>query len=240
MPLLGIIEIVIQVYFAVHAGKTGRYGWIFIILFFPLVGSLIYFFVEYLPEMRVESRVKTRRNVSANKRVAELQREMEITDSIKNRINLAEAYFQNGMYQESINLLEKSLVGTYTNDPYILKGLCHAYFKNGNYEKTKEYLSMYEKNTEGKLVNNIRLMKAKTCEALGQDREALEEYKAIVNLYDGEEARCCYALLLKKNGEKHEAKKLFEEILKNAKLYPKQYKKFQSEWVAIADAEITD
>lgn len=237
MPLLGIIEIVIQVYFAVHAAKTGRYGWIFIILFFPLVGSLIYFFVEYLPEMRIESRVKTGRNVSTKKRFAELQREVEITDSIKNRINLAEAYFQNGMYQESINLLEKSLVGTYANDPYILEGLCHAYFKNGNYEKTKEYLSIYENISEGKLNNNIRLMKAKTFEALGQDKEALEEYKAIVNLYAGEEARCCYALLLKKNGGKHAARELFGEILKNAKLYLKHYKKYQSEWVAIAKEE---
>ncbi len=38
MHILGIAEIIIQVYFAIHAGRTGRYWWIFIILFFPLVG----------------------------------------------------------------------------------------------------------------------------------------------------------------------------------------------------------
>ena len=86
MPLFGILELIVQVYFAIHAGKTGRYGWIFIILFFPLVGSIIYFFVEYLPEMRTLSKIKNPSISGKPKNIRVLQRELEITYSIKNRM----------------------------------------------------------------------------------------------------------------------------------------------------------
>ncbi|PLY05430.1 MAG: hypothetical protein C0622_01700 [Desulfuromonas sp.] len=61
MTLIGIIELIAQIYFAVHAGRTGRYWWIFIIIFFPLIGSVVYFFVEYLPELNTMSKVKKSR-----------------------------------------------------------------------------------------------------------------------------------------------------------------------------------
>lgn len=239
MHLFGIVEIIVQVYFAVHAGRTGRYWWIFIILIFPFIGSVIYFFVEYLPEMQMEAKIRKSRNQSPKKNMAQLKRELELTDCVKNRINLAEAYYHDGQYEAAIDLLEKSLTGIHARDPHILEGLCFAYFRKKNYAKTKAYLSMLEENTEGKLAGNLLLMRAKTHEALGEEKEALEQYKAIVNSYAGEEARCRYALLLKKCGQGHEAQKLFQEILENAKLYPRQYKKFQSEWVAIAKQEVS-
>ncbi|MDH3973484.1 MAG: hypothetical protein OEV42_04305 [Deltaproteobacteria bacterium] len=238
MHLLGIIEIIIQIYFAVHAGRTGRYGWIFLILFFPLIGSLIYFFIEYLPEMQMEAKIKKSRNQSPRKNISQLKRELELTDCIKNRINLAEAYYHEGQYEASIDLLEKSLTGANAKDPHILEGLSFSHYKKEDYAKAKEYLSLLKENTEGKLASNLRLMKAKTHEALGEAEKALEEYKAIANSYESEEARCRYALLLKKCGQHDSAKEQFEEILKNAKLYPKQYKKFQGKWVAIAREEV--
>jgi len=236
--LIGIVQIIIQVYFAVHAARTGRYWWIFIILFFPIIGSLIYFFVEYLPELQIAAKLKNPRNVNPAKQIKQLQQELEITDSIKNRMDLAEAYFHAGEYQASIDLLEKSLVGVNAKDPHILEGLCFSCFHNRNFEKTKKYLSELEEATDGKLANNLRLMRARTHEALGKEEAALKEYQSIINICTGEEARCRYALLLKKLGQRERARELFEEIIKNAKLYPRQYSKFQSEWVNIAKEQI--
>ena len=47
-----ILSLIIQVGLIVHIVKTGRgMMWVFIVLFFPLVGALAYFIVEILPEL---------------------------------------------------------------------------------------------------------------------------------------------------------------------------------------------
>jgi hypothetical protein len=238
MHILGFFEIVIQIYFAIHAGRTGRYWWIFIILAFPLVGSIIYFFAEYLPEMQMAARISKPRGSRKKKNIKSHQRELEITDSIQNRINLAKAYYHNSQCNNAISLLEESLTGGYANNINIIEGLCLSYFKNENYPKTKEYLFKLQDINNDKLPNNLSIIKAQTHEFLGEDEQALDAYKSIVNSCTGEEARCRYALMLKKVGQFDEANELFGEILKNARLYPKQYKKFHKEWVRIAKNEL--
>ncbi len=49
--LTGIGTIVLQIVLAVHAVRTGRpFIWVFLILIFPLMGSLIYIIAELIPE----------------------------------------------------------------------------------------------------------------------------------------------------------------------------------------------
>lgn len=227
MHFLGIIGIIIQVYFAVHAGRTGRYWWIFIILFFPLLGSVIYFFVEYLPELQQESRIKKSVNRNSTKSIKQLKRELELTDSIQNRINLAEAFFREEQYQEAIELLEKCRAGIYLQDSHILEGLSLSYYYVGKIDEALVRLSELEDAENGKLPNNLKLLRAKIFETLGEDHRALEEYASIVTSYPGEEARCRYAVLLKKRGDLVQARELFEEILKMRGCIPSNIRSFK-------------
>jgi hypothetical protein len=49
--LIGVGTVVLQIVLAVHAVRTGRtFIWVFIILLFPLLGSLIYIIAELIPE----------------------------------------------------------------------------------------------------------------------------------------------------------------------------------------------
>ena len=52
--------------------------------------------------------------------------------------------------------------------------------------------------------------------------------------YPGEEARCRYALLLKKLGQEERARRVFREIVESVKGSPGYYKRRQREWVSIA------
>ena len=48
---LGIVTVALQIALAVHVVQTRRtLTWIFIILIFPLIGSLIYIIAELIPE----------------------------------------------------------------------------------------------------------------------------------------------------------------------------------------------
>ncbi len=239
MHILGAVELIVQVYFAVHAGKTGRYGWIFLIIFFPLVGSLVYFFVEYLPELQQTAKIRSSRYINPAKNIKQLQRQIEISDTVQNKIDLAEAYFQSRQYRKSISLLETCLVGAHKNDQHILEGLFYSHFYLGENEEASKYLNDLIDIKGDKLSKELQLAKAKLLENTGNINEALIAYESCFNTA-GEEAKCRYAVLLKKQGDHERAKSMFEEILKNAKLYPKQYKKFHKEWVDIASREIKD
>jgi hypothetical protein len=49
--LIGTGTIILQVVLAVHAVRTRRpFIWVFLILIFPLMGSLIYIIAELIPE----------------------------------------------------------------------------------------------------------------------------------------------------------------------------------------------
>jgi hypothetical protein len=120
----------------------------------------------------------------------------------------------------------------------ILMGLCHSHFHNGAYDKSIEYADRYESANGGSLKSGLRLIRAKAYEAKGDLKKAMAEYETIVHICTGEEARCRYAVLLKKRGYTEKAKEMFGIILKNAKLYPKQYATYEKEWVKIAKFEM--
>lgn len=233
------VEVIIQIFFAIHAARSGRYYWIFIILFFPLVGSLIYFFVEYLPEKKSVAKVRRPTGAYESKSIRQLKRELEITDSAKNRMNLAKAYFHSGQYSESIKLLEESLDGVHANDLDIMEGLCHSYFHARDFDSLFKCLDKFKEINNEMLPTDLRMLQARAHEETGDTDAALKYYEAIADIYSGEEARCRYALLLKKKGETQKANEIFRKILKNAKVLSRQYSKTEKEWIHIARAETT-
>src|SRR5262252_7576227 len=112
MALLGILDIVVAVFFAVHALRTGRNMiWLLVLLMFPFLGSLIYFFVEFLPELRHSSTArKSARAVKAivdpNRALREAQLDFERTPTADNRFRLAEALLARGDVAAAIEHFE--------------------------------------------------------------------------------------------------------------------------------------
>ena len=56
MPFVGLgLHILVALFFAVHAMRHGKQMYWLIILFsFPLLGSIVYFVIEYLPASRMQ------------------------------------------------------------------------------------------------------------------------------------------------------------------------------------------
>ena len=101
MPVaLGMLHILVAIFFAVHAVRNGRANyWLFVLLGFPFLGSVIYFFAEYLPEMR-HSRIG-RQAVSAvtsivdpGRALREARADFERTPSADHRARLADALLE--------------------------------------------------------------------------------------------------------------------------------------------------
>ena len=239
MPLIAIIELFVQVYFAVHSIKTGkdRY-WIFIIIFFPGIGCLIYFFAEYLPELQQNAKIK-RSRIPSNpvKKLQVLKDQLELTPSIYNKRALAEAYIHSGQYEDAISLYESCLTGRNNDDATIIEGISIAHFFKGDFENAYKYLTHLKKLRGQDKYDKFDLLYARTLELKNNTEEALNEYALLIKGFSGEEARVRYAMLLKQTGRLNEAKEQFSMVLKNARFSQKYYQKAQKEWINIAIKE---
>ena len=56
MPFVGLgVHLVVALFFAVHAMRSGQnMYWLIILFSFPMLGSIVYFLVVYLPDSRLE------------------------------------------------------------------------------------------------------------------------------------------------------------------------------------------
>ncbi len=239
MPLLVVLSVVAQAFFIIHAHKTGRRDWIWILLIIPVAGCIFYFFLEMLPEIRnsregkkaVKTLLKTIDPEMDLKRAA---KELMISDNVQNKLNLATECINQHLYEEAINLYQSSLKGIYQTDPKIMLSLAQAFFLNLDYAKTKETLdNLIATNPDFKSQEG-HLLYARTLESLNDIDKAIDEYKVLINYYSGYEAKCRYALLLKKLGRLEESNTIFQEILKLSESVPKPYRKAQKAWIDIA------
>ncbi len=135
-------------------------------------------------------------------------------------------------------LYKSCLEGMYENDPYIWEGLSCAYFFKGDFEKAKKHLYKLREMKGEKQSQEFDLLLARALEESEDTDGALKEYAVLIKRFSGEEARCRYALLLKKTGKSGDAENIFREIVKNARLSPKYYKKIQKKWIAVAEKEL--
>jgi hypothetical protein len=244
MPILGGISLLAQIFFAVHAIKTGRDRyWLFIIILFPGIGCLIYFFSEYLPDLKQSHKMRQFKSgvedvVNPGKKMRKLEEQLELTPSTNNKKALAKEYVNAGMFDQAISLYESCLQGMSKDDPYIMEGLSCAYFFKGDYTTAKRTLEKLKQLREDEKNDEFDLLYARTLEVLGEIDAAREVYAKTVKNFSGEEARCRYASFLKQQGELEEAIQLYEQIIKNARLSPKYYRKEQKRWLDIAKKEI--
>lgn len=238
MPLIAVFDIIFQVYFASHSIRTGkdRY-WIFIIICFPGIGCLLYFFTEYLPELQYNARIrKSRTPKNPVKRIKVLKDQLELTPSIYNKTALAEAYVYAGQYENAISLYDSCLAER-RNDTTLIEGMSIAYFFKGDLENAYKYLKHLKKLRGEDKHDKFDLLYARTLELMNNTEQALNAYESISKGFSGEEARVRYALLLKQTGKQKEANEQLSIVLKNARLAQKFYKKTQKPWIKIAQKE---
>lgn len=243
MPLI-VFSVIIQAMFIVHAHKTGRRDWIWILLVIPLAGCVFYFFLEMLPEMRnsrsgrkaVKNVLKT---IDPEGDLKRLAKELAISDNTQNKLNLAEECVNNGFYSEAIDLYNSSLVGLYKTDPKIMLSLAQALFLNQQYAGTKAVLERLIAHHPDFKSQDGHLLFARTLEYLGENDAALAEFKTLAAYFSGYEAKCRYALLLQKLGYTEQARVVFKEILQRADTMPNNFRKAQQEWIGLAKQHVS-
>jgi hypothetical protein len=238
------LPILLQIICVVHAVRNGRvFPWIYIIVFLPLVGSIVYIAMEVVPDLlgsRGAHKIKTgvARTIDPNKDFRQAMREVEMVGSVDAKRALAEQLMQRGQYDEAVELYNSALQGHFRDDPVLWLGLARAQFLKGDGAAAQAALDELQKVDPKFGSADAHLLYARALELQGKDAEALAEYEKLTRYYPGEEARARYAQLLQKTGATEQSRSVFSQILKSLEGAPSHYRRAQKEWGTLAKSEL--
>lgn len=229
--------LIAQVCCIIHALKTGRREWILFLVILPLLSVVIYFVKELLPD--INSGVfweNLQRIFFPNARLNDLERRVRISDTITNKMNLAEELMLLKRYDKAIAIAAQCLQQR-PNDAGIILPLARMLFYSGRFE---ESIPHFQKALGVKHhLNNPadELLYARALEGAGNQTAAEEEYKRIIRLHHSLEGRYRYGLLLKQQ-RPQEAAVQFRAAADEIELHPRYVRRTLAKWARLSSREL--
>lgn len=240
MPVIGGVVLLIQLCFAYHALKTGRpYWWLFVIMAFPVMGCVLYYFIEVFPSSRESRKAEQAARAIAKawdpeRTLREKVADLESCGSVENRVQLAKACMNHRMYADAATLYRSCLNGVYEKDPDIRFGLATAHLMNGSYSEALEMARKVRADQPAYRKAEVGMVIAKALEGGERLDDALAEYKVLADIFPGEEGRWRYAALLARLQRGADAQEVLGRMLRNSERMPEHYREAQGEWLKLA------
>src|SRR5450432_4177873 len=213
---------VLQIICILHALKTNRRDWIYLLIFLPGIGAIIYIIREVLPALRYAGiNSGSMKSFFPSGRIKELERNLKIADTDSNRLRLAEEYARQQNFDKAMELTNACLKGIYANNPGMMQDMGRYTYGAGKYAESLSWLDkvlLEKKNRFDKPEDEI--LYAKALHQSGDMVRAEAAYKQIIRVHHSMEGRYHYGLLLKETGRNEEAKTQFRTIIDERNLHP--------------------
>jgi len=231
-----IVGLVAQVFCIIHALKTGRRDSLYLLIFLPGIGALIYFFMEIWPEIsRGDFTKNLTRIFLPNHKIKEMEKKMRLTDTVSNRVNLAEAYAEQKQYDKAITLAKSCLDDPFVNQTGILLKLARLFFASERYLEALQYFEKAKSQNHNKLDRNEdELSYARSLDYTGDLINAEAEYARAIRIHHSMEAMYHYGCLLKKLNRPQEARIQFENVKTQKDLHPRYVRRLNSKWIRLS------
>jgi len=200
-----------------HAIKNGNQGkWIYIIVFLPLIGCLVYFFTEILNKRQVSSLQSDVVNiVNPGAKIKELEKRFKFSDTLANRTALADAYLERGMNDNAIELYEPALKGLFENNEHIINQLIKAYFALERYQDIVTIAPRIA-NSFNFSKNRPAILYALALEKTGNLEQAEKQFKSLNHRFSNYEARYHYGQFLIRLNRFQDAELIYSDIVNEA------------------------
>ncbi|HEX2593921.1 MAG TPA: tetratricopeptide repeat protein [Rhizomicrobium sp.] len=238
----GWITLGLMVLAIVHAVRGGNFLWVYVIIFLPGLGFIIYIAVEIVyPWLSGGAGVRARKAATAvldpNRDYRQALRDADMVGSVDAKRALAEQYIQRGQVGQGIALYEEMLKQPiFRDDPVILLGLARARMQLGDGAGAQAALDTLQAADPKYQSEEAHMIYARALEQQGKDEEALTEYRGLARYAGGEEARARLGQLLEKMGRRDEAHEVYNQVVKNITNGQRHYRSAQKEWADIARA----
>jgi hypothetical protein len=220
MPVvgLGLLHVLIALFFAVHALRSGQQlFWLFILFSFPLLGSVVYFLVIYLPNSRLQRGARkvvaaASRTLDPSKELREAQAAFDYTPTAQNQMRLAAAQLEAGMAAEAAASYTACLKGPFATDLEIRLGAARAYFASGRNEDAITHLRFIRETDASFRAEQASLLLAQALGAAGRGVEAQQEFESALSRFGSFETQAEYAIWAAAAGEHAVASRLQPEL----------------------------
>lgn len=189
-----------------------EYYWIFVVIFLPVLGSIIYIFMRVYNKRDAEkigNELVT--IINPTKKIKDLEKQLEFSDTFQNRVDLADAYLELGDYDKAKVHYKNSLVSNHKNDFYVHQKLVETFHKTNNYEELIEFAERIKSNkefTRSKSQYYYGLALAKK----GNWDEAEKQLDQIDIRYSNYDERLGYAKLLMDRGFNDKGLEILREL----------------------------
>ncbi len=222
-----------------HCLKKGnQQKWIWIIIFLPLIGCIIYFFSEIVSGKEVNQLGSGMGDIiDPGRNIRKLEAQLKFADTHQNKVSLADAYLQKGLLEKAIRLYEESLTGVFSENEYVLMKLIIAYSKVGSYDKIIPLAKkVYRSPQFNKSQAHIEY--AKALARTGNTEQAETEFKNMKSKFADYEPRYYYGQFLLEQGRSEEAMTVFAEMTEEKKHLGSREKRLYSAWINKAKEEL--
>lgn len=245
MPFIGLgLHFLVAIFFAVHVIRKGRQMYWLIILFsFPLLGSLVYFLVEFLPASRVDRGLKSAAAMAL--KVLDPTRELraardafDLTPTAQNQIRLANALLDAGEPAKAVEQFDLCLKGPFAKDPEI--GFCAAKARllaNQPSDAVRLLHGIRERNKSFRQ-EQLAVLLAQAHAAEGSNIPAREEFEIAVTRFGGIESKAEYAIWAAKVGDLETANRLQNDLRQTWKHWDAHVRSLQGPLFKRVDAAI--
>lgn len=232
------IVIGLQVICVLHALRRNTHQkWIWMIVFLPVVGALIYIFTEMFSRREVQNVQSNLSNLSnvinPGGRITKLEEKLRFSDTFNNRIELADAYLANNQTDKAIKLYEQSLTGAFTENEHVRGQLALAYFAQQRYEEVVKIASPLITLPQFSR-SRVHLLYALSLAYTGDEAKAEKEFKLMNGQFANYEARYNYGIFLEKAERKEEAIRQFRQILDESTHLSSREKNTNREWFQLS------
>ncbi len=219
MPLLGLgLHVLIALFFAIHAMRSGQQMyWLFVLFSFPLLGSIVYFLVIYLPNSRLDH--GARRVVAAAAKSLDPTRELrdahaafDYTPTAQNQMRLASALLESGHALEAARNYAACLKGPFASDLEIRLGAARSYYACERFNEAITHLEFIRKTNADFRAEQVSLLLAQALGGAGRKPEACAEFESTVARFGSFESRAEYAIWAGTSGDTPTAARLRVEL----------------------------
>ena len=206
--------IALQGYCAYHCyTNRNEYYWILAIIFLPVVGSLIYLFLNVVQKRDIDAIQEGVTSViNPTKKITDLEKRLKFAETFENRVALADAYLEVKQYQNAIQTYEASLKDVFKEDFYVISKLQEAHYFSSNFDEALQYAERIKNNSK------FNKSRAAFLYALNIEKEGdVEQAETLLRTFDAPYARYQERLELAKFFIRHsktaDARELLNEIV---------------------------
>lgn len=218
--------IALQAFCLYHFYKNRtNYYWVFLILFFPPIGCLIYIILKVYNRNDAEKITNEITHIiNPTKKITDLEKQLQFSETYQNRVSLADAFLENKDYNNALPHYLEALNDSSQNDFYVISKLVEVYYLAEDYNNVILYAE--------KIKDHLEFKKSRTQFIYGLAEEKLSHFESAENnlrqidiRYSFYEERLVLAEFLISRDKVADAKEILEDIQNESKHMTKTNKR---------------